>query len=418
MKILFWHYFKGWRNLYFDAAKLATGTLAAQIINLISLPFLARLFSSQDFGSLAVFHAVATIGLSVASLRMELALVGLSAIEAKNRLVQALLLLNIILGVLFILLVGGWQYWSGTLGDSHLLILFFYFICVANSLVLDSFLNSVSDYTSMSFGKLIQAISFSGFGLLLGFLSWDEGLLLATMGSAMAQFGFLLAVGIKHGLIWKDFPNPITAMRSHWQFVYYSTPASLLDAFASRLVIVGLALFFSNELTGAWFMAERIVLIPLAILGGVVSRVVFQDFSEKKSDGKLEAKHFYSIWRVLALLGAIPLAVLVLWGDRIIPFFLGPAWTQAGEIAALMSVWGYVSFVSSSTSSGFIVLSKQQFTPVFNFIRLAAIVALFAITSKTGNFYLFLYGFIILETVRSVVRNMTMIHLVKTQKNA
>lgn len=56
-----------------DAALLSTGSLVANLIGLIAVPVLSRLYSPSDFGLLALFMSVAAIARSVATGRYEMA---------------------------------------------------------------------------------------------------------------------------------------------------------------------------------------------------------------------------------------------------------------------------------------------------------------------------------------------------------
>lgn len=62
-------------------------------------------------------------------------------------------------------------------------------------------------------------------------------------------------------------------------------------------------------------MAERIILIPLGILGGVVSKIVFKEFADKQAASQLQASEFYAIWRIMALIGVVPMLATGLLGQ-------------------------------------------------------------------------------------------------------
>ncbi len=398
-----------------NVAQLALGTVGANLIQLITLPLLSRLFTEKDFGDFAIFHAIAAMGLSISSLRMELALVGSSDVNWKNRLVFSLFWLNFGLAILILMITEGWMYFSVSALGFNLIWLFLFFATSANSLVLESLLNSTDNYKMISAGKMVLSISFAVIAFIAAYFSIWQGLIIAAAISASIQFLFLIGASIRLGLSLVSGIKPIEMCRQNRPYILYSSPASLLDAMASKMVVIGLAYFFSAELTGAWFMAERIVLIPLAILGGVVSKIVFKEFTDKQAAGHLYASDFYLLWRIMALIGILPMLAMVFWGKDIIPYFLGADWEKAGEIAAIVSIWGFTAFVSSATSSGFIVIGKQQLTPVFNLFRIFSIIVLFAISSWTNNFYHFCYGYVALELLRSLTRNLSLIHLVKKQ---
>ena len=53
---------------------LASGTAAAQLLTVLALPLITRLYSPADYGTLAVYSSTITLLLVVASLRYEVAI--------------------------------------------------------------------------------------------------------------------------------------------------------------------------------------------------------------------------------------------------------------------------------------------------------------------------------------------------------
>lgn len=91
-----------------DVATLSLGTLVAQAITIAVTPLLTRLYSPSDFGLLAVFLAVVSVGATLVTLRYETSiLVPKENTESANLVLLSLILtggLSVVLLVLGVLL--------------------------------------------------------------------------------------------------------------------------------------------------------------------------------------------------------------------------------------------------------------------------------------------------------------------------
>jgi len=85
-----------------DVAIVATGTAGAQIINVVFLPLITRLYGPEAFGVLGVFMSVAGILIPIAALTYPLAIV----LPEEDRDAKALIILSILISFLLAVIVG------------------------------------------------------------------------------------------------------------------------------------------------------------------------------------------------------------------------------------------------------------------------------------------------------------------------
>ncbi len=62
-------------TMFSNAKVLVAGTMLAQAISILSAPFLARIYSPEEFGVYAVFLSASSVFISVSMMRYELAIV-------------------------------------------------------------------------------------------------------------------------------------------------------------------------------------------------------------------------------------------------------------------------------------------------------------------------------------------------------
>ena len=72
-----------------------------------------------------------------------------------------------------------------------------------------------------------------------------------------------------------------------------------------------------------------------------------------------------SAYRMRALLFALPLLIVYLWGEELFGFVFGESWSMAGRIAALMVPFYFMRFITSPISTYFAVVSKQYYSLIW-----------------------------------------------------
>ena len=84
-------------NFARNVSVLVSGTTGAQILLILSVPFLTRLYTPEDFGILAVYASLLSFIVVIASLRYELAIpLPKNEVEAANVAFLSLLLVIVI----------------------------------------------------------------------------------------------------------------------------------------------------------------------------------------------------------------------------------------------------------------------------------------------------------------------------------
>lgn len=189
------------------------------------------------------------------------------------------------------------------------------------------------------------------------------GALGLVAGSVAGMSVAALVVGI--GLVRKDrallrsAPERMGLVaRRYIDFPRFAAPANLLKGFAGRVAVLALAPFGAATV-GFFGVAYATIALPLDVLAASVSEVFFVRASETKRGADLAALTARTLRR-LAVLTALPAALVVAAGPDLFAFVFGEAWREAGVYARWLAPWIFLTILSSPLTSLFDVLERQR----------------------------------------------------------
>jgi O-antigen/teichoic acid export membrane protein len=390
-----------------EVATLTIGTAIAQGITIAATPLLSRLYTPSDFGLLALFMAVASVGATFVTLRYETSiLVPVSDSEAANLVIISSLLA---LGLAFLMGWGGLLLPSRFLEDFGLEklgtwfpIVFLTAATMAIFAVVQGWLNRKKEYKKMSILRVGQSAGLSGFSVLFWLLSIKDGLLFSqVIASGIACF-FSLWLGRSAIASWKK-KDLIRTIYTHKNAPKYLLPTALLDAVTLQLPLILIAMWFGESVAGQFGMAWRLLMIPMALIGGAIGQVFMQRFSQIKDNPLAARQQIRKTWIFIFLLGILPFFIIFSCGEFIFEKSLGEQWTYSGSVAVVMAPMVLAMFVSSPTSGTYILLGLQKYSLLFG-VAVFIFRPLCIYVGKINNdFFLGLKLWVIFEIIQIVI---------------
>lgn len=145
----------------------------------------------------------------------------------------------------------------------------------------------------------------------------------------------------------------------HKKQFYFSTPALLANSLSYSIITIFIEMLYGMTQVGFYSISVRLLGLPLALIGGNVSKV----FLEQASAEYNEHKHFsYSFKKtfILLLIIAIPMVlVLTLLATPICTFVFGKEWAVAGKYIAILAPMFGIRFITSAMSPAFVIINRQ-----------------------------------------------------------
>ncbi|MFP7366710.1 oligosaccharide flippase family protein [Corynebacterium callunae] len=353
-------------------ATLVTGNSLAQLVNIVGIPILSRIYDPIAIGLLAIYVSVASIFSVLASGRYELAIVlpdsTTEAIKIKALAQWISLAVSTVACLLLVLLMGpissllGLQEYRQWLPGISALVLL---SGVTN--IMNYWYTRQKKFKIQSINKVILSASVLFFQVLFGILlsnSVTSLLLGLILGQSVAVI-FLVSqqeLKIKQQMI--DIEEAKSLSRKYVKMPLVNGPNALLDSVRMNGLNFVIASISASSL-GQFSMALRGVQAPVGLFSQALSQVFLQKMA-RESQGELYPM-VVTIIRKGLILAFIPFLIVFLVSPKIFPFLLGPGWELSGYFAQALVPWLYLNVVSSPLANIFIVTQTQGRLLLFAF---------------------------------------------------
>lgn len=350
---------------------LMSGTAVSQVATIILAIFLARMFTTDDFGRLAVYNSVVAVVVAIASLRYDMTMM-LPKTDVEARVLKKLATRSIITVSIVSSLVGiTCEDWiTAHYGNDPQIGRLFPYLGVSVFLisevaVLQYWYNRQSNYKRIAINRVQQTVGTSVGQLALGGMGVKNafGLFLGTiLGQAYAWVNLGLRAKELREPLPPEAPRIRDMAKRYIKMPLLNGPNAILDA----VRLSGINLLISEASLGAvgqFNMAWRMLQLPVGLITGAVSQVFFQKLSTVER-GQMERIVKYVVARAF-LVGVGPFAFLFLVSPWIFPFVFGSQWTGSGDFARALTPWLMLMVVTSPISTVFIVTERQLVVLIF-----------------------------------------------------
>lgn len=389
----------------------------AQLIGLVALPILSRLYSPSDFGQLAIFLAIVSISATMITLRYEVAIV-LPKDEHQVIAITALSLLlamsiGTVLGVLIWIVPDGLKDILGLSPIKEWLpVAVLSGIATAAISITMNFLNRRRAYAAISKYRVSQSLVAASLGISLGLINYSTGLIIAQLIASIA-IGLIAVARIYPELKNWTRDSLAFASRQHSSSPKFLLPTSLMDVVTLQLPILLITNWFSDELAGQFNMAWRIMTIPITLLGASIGQVFYQRFSQSWPDERAARKLMQKTWTALALFGALPTVILMFFGQPVFSLLLGSSWEEAGSIAEVLAPMMLAILISSPTSGSYITLGLQRYSLYFGIASVIHRTACLYWGAVTGNLLAGLVAWALCEIATICIYNLVALQTIR-----
>lgn len=363
-----------------DVLKLVTGTVSGQVLSVLASPILTRLYGPDAYGAYALFVSITSVIGVVICLRYELAiLLPEKDEEAASVLGLSISLAALISSLLVPLLWYGRPFIVRWLNAPELGP---YLWLVPPAVLVSGVLLALSYWNSRArrFGRLSIAQAGSSFvtvGTQLG-----SGLTGRATGGSLVSAnvaGSAVATTVLGVQIWRE-EGPLlrrslrgrSVLRElvrYRKFPLYDTWSALLNSISWQLPALMLSASFSSAVVGYYGLSNRVLHLPMNLVGKAIGQVFFQRAAEAKSSGTLPVVVEGAFQRLVAL-GMFPMLTLMVTGPDIFTVIFGHSWAEAGVYTQILALWTFVWFASSPLHTLFSVLERQEISFAWNVVNL------------------------------------------------
>ena len=342
---------------------LVTGTAIAQVIPIVIMPMLTRLYTPVEFGMFGMYIGIVSLLLVISTFKYDVAIIQPKKDSDAEQLFKLSFSISLIFNILIFLLIYSNIYYLSNILEENYFIYFLYFIpytvfiMSANS-GLNFIMNRRKYYKQMSINKVIQGISIVGISLLCGFLD-------------NTMFGLLIGFVIGHTIVflnlfyryWNtiekaNYPRMLKVASEYKDYPMYALPSGLGNTSASQMPVILLVKVFNSSVSGYYYLVEKVLSAPISLLSGSVSSVFRQKAQEDKHTIGNYNEIFKKTFLKLVLIGFPIFLLLGMFGQEIFAFIFGENWREAGVYAQILSPLFFFKFSISPLMSSFYISNK------------------------------------------------------------
>lgn len=374
---------------------LASGTIAAQAIILLSMPIITRLYGPEAYGLMGIFLSIFTFIIPVAALTYPTAIVLPKRVEEAINIIKSSLLVTFVLSLLsLIFLIFYYQELASILKvEKNSILLFTIPIVILTSgtkQVFRQWLIRNNNFKVLSRVSVYEPLFIYGGMVIVGLFYPTATVLILftaakTVVSATAIFIILIK---KKDEVLESIRRQKNSLKETFtrykDFPLFQAPLELINSSAHSLPILLLAIFFGPATAGFYSIGRTALSIPSRLIGDAIGDVFYPRISKAANENEDVTLLLKKSTLILFLIAIMPYGLIIVFGPQLFSVIFGEEWAVAGEYARWLSVWLLFSFANKPCIKALPVLSAQGFYLKFTIVSL-----LIKIVALLIGFYLF-----------------------------
>ena len=371
--------------------KLLTTSSVAQLIPLLITPILTQYFTAEDFGTYGLYISICTILGIIAAGRYDVAIMlPKKNKDALNIVAICFLITSIFSIICFIILeifkIQLFDLTKSEIFNKHYFLIPITIFLFSINQTLIVWFNRQKKYTLIGEHNLLKSSTNSFYALVLGLKKISTGMIIGNIISLIITvifniYDFISSTNytiITTKSVYNNFKKYIV-------FLKYSTFSNLFNSLSNIGMTALIALFFGIKVAGFYFLAERIISIPISILTSSISQVYFQEASFLYHKNKKALLILTNDIQKKIFIFLLPfLLILSFWGENLFSLF-GNEWSESGLIIKYFSIFILFKNIYSPISTIGDILKKQKLLLMFNLSLFLFQVASFYFLKEIGN---------------------------------
>jgi len=367
------------------AGIVAFGTIIAQGILILFVPFLSRIYTVEQFGLLGIFMLVGMFGIQLLTWRFDYGIASAETADSARNILSLCMVTaigsTIIYGVLLLLLEPALSLKGGFEIKGYLVWILFYGYSgsIWNAFTLYNI--RMADYKLNAGFTILRALLI----VITSFLMQDadfNGLIAGLVTGQLFATMLLVAITTRQMPVpfWGAYGFSVSSLlntaKSSAGFLKYSFPSAAIELFSGQLPQFFIGTFGATGF--GWFsQANRLLNAPLDLLGQSIRAVFWETGSKQfRQEGQCIVL-FDKIMFRLAGFSILPFILLFWLAPWLFGFVLGQGWEEAGHFARLLVPLCFFRFISNPLSSMFYIAEKQRYDFSIQAIVLLLVIVLY-----------------------------------------
>lgn len=357
-------------RLFRNILKLISGEGIGRAIGFMAAPIVTRLYTSSDFGMLAVFASLCALFYPFCTFKYTVAIpLHPNEIVGVNALAACLLILAvntvILAASLFLYHSQILSLFSSEAIDSFWYFIPFAFLFSGLADALSYFSTRYRNFSVIAKVTVVQRAVGALTKIVLGLLHFNVvGLLI---GNILAESGGLTLYIRTYWRRLKDNASKVTTgrirfvLKRYIEFPSYRLPSQILQNASGSIPVLYFAWQYGASVTGLISLAISMLSVPVGIVCTSVGKAFYGEIAllGRKNSPEIAALTGRIMIRLLAV-SIIPFTLVICFGPWIFRTFFGHEWAQSGIYARYLCLYLVFRFVYSPISDGIFNVFEQQ----------------------------------------------------------
>ena len=372
--------------MLYNISRIASGQFIAQLILLVSLPFITRHYNPQEFGIFAVFSAIAWILVSFSTGKLEALIITMETKTKAAALTLGLLTIILIFSfVIFLIseILSAALLLDLSLSSTHLSVLIgvtVFFIGGAQTLrCYATYLGHFSCHGIAAVLNSVGVISVAlGYATFIGGNSLFVGLILGQiLGHLLSFIIFLCYTDIIRMTNINIFKFSFFILTSQLKKIPVLLLTQLFSTLSARMSTLIIFVVGGISSVGSLAIAERIISAPTSIFSQSVGQVVRHRYSQIY---KIDNKNIIFPRRVIYLFSpliVIGYGLIITLAHWFVPLVLGDQWKGAIVFVKVIAVMEMFNFIFYTVEDVAIIRDNYVYRMWSQFTQLSLLVIIY-----------------------------------------
>jgi len=382
---------------------LMSGTMLAQAIPIAISPILTRLYSPSDFGTFALYFALAVLFGSLVAGRYELSILIPKQDESARQIVLFSISISFFVSILLFIFIYINIDWLVQLLNNpdikiwlYILPVNVFMISIIN--ILYYWFNRHKEYKVLAKTKILQSSNRAFFSLLFGFFHKSFGLIIGILIGSFSNFIYSIKKANDDDIFHKPNMHKVKIlMKKYSDFPKFNILTTLLENVSGNIPIYLLTIFFGPMVVGFFSLSQQVIRVPLSLIG-VSFGDVFRQQASKDLQHIGDCRNIFLLtFKKLFIIATIPFILFYFIAPSLFLFVFGPEWEMAGTYAQIMTPLFFLQFISSPLSNMFLIAQKQKLDlliQIFSFITMSLGMIIGYYVSKDVSTILYIFTII------------------------
>ena len=152
-------------------------------------------------------------------------------------------------------------------------------------------------------------------------------------------------------------------------FPIYDLPAYTAFTIYTNVAVIFFNKFFDSSIAGFYFLASRLIQVPVTLFSKSFSDVFYQKISQETSNEVISKElNYYSL--KIAKLAIVPFLIIVYSSNLYVEFIFGQEWKDLYKYIVLLSIPSLFKLIFSPYTHVLKIINKQEVSAYLHLTRL------------------------------------------------